>query len=291
MSTPSAHCQARLPILCRQLRLPMVASCWRRLAHEAAATSQPYEEYLLSLLDQEVSQRDVNRRKRRIQEARFPRLHSLDEYDFSLMPDLPQTKILQLVRGDFIDQAENVLFVGAIGTGKTHLAISIGLAACQLGKRVRFFTAAGLVNTLLEAADQHQLSRVEKLLLKHDLIIIDEVGFVPFSQQGANMLFTFVSQRYLQGSVLVTTNLAFADWGQVFGDALSVGPLLDRLTHRCHIVEFKGQSFRFRQSLQRQQTSPMLALDAIHSRPPTQTERHATGGALDSPNDEPLAQF
>ena len=263
MKAPSAHCEARLPILFRQLRLPTVAAHYRRLAQEAAASGQPYEEYLLSLLEQEVSQRDINRRKRRIQDVRFPRLHSLDEYDFSLMPDLPQQKILQLARCDFINNAENVLFVGEIGTGKTHLAISIGLAACQLGKRVRFFTAAGLVNTLLEAAEQHRLSRVEKLLMKQDLIIIDEVGFVPFSQQGANMLFTFVSQRYLQGSLLVTTNLAFADWGAVFGNALSVGPLLDRLTHRCHIVEFKGESYRFRQSLERQQQLAAVGRDAL----------------------------
>lgn len=240
-----------------------VAAHYRRLAKEAATSGQPYEEYLLSLLEEEVSQRDINRRKRRIQDARFPRLHTLDEYDFSLMPDLPQQKILQLTRCDFIDEAENIVFVGGIGTGKTHLAISIGLAACQLGKRVRFFTAAGLVNTLLEAAEQHRLSRVERLLMKQDLIIIDEVGFVPFSQQGANMLFTFVSQRYLQGSLLVTTNLAFADWGEVFGNALSVGPLLDRLTHRCHIVQFAGDSYRFRQSLERQQQLADVGREAL----------------------------
>jgi DNA replication protein DnaC len=263
MKAPSAHCEARLPILLRQLKLPTVAANYRRLAQEAASSGQPYAEYLLTLLEQEISQRDVNRRKRRIQDARFPRLHTLDEYDFSLMPDLPQPKVLQLARCDFITQAENILFVGAIGTGKTHLAISIALAACQAGKRVRFFTAAGLVNTLLEAAEQHRLSRVEKLLMKQDLIIIDEVGFVPFSQQGANMLFTFVSQRYLQGSLLVTTNLAFADWGEVFGNALSVGPLLDRLTHRCHIVEFKGESHRFRQSLERQQQLAEVGRTAV----------------------------
>lgn len=253
MKASSAHCDARLPLLLRQLKLPTVAATYRRLAAEAAGSGQAYEEYLLTLLEQEVDQRDINRHKRRIQDARFPRLHALDAYDFSLMPGLPQQKILQLARCDFVRQAENVVFVGGIGTGKTHLAISIGLAACQLGQRVRYFTAAGLVNTLLEAAEQHRLSRVEKHLMHHDLIIIDEVGFVPFSQQGANMLFTFVSQRYLQGSLLVTTNLAFADWGEVFGNALSVGPLLDRLTHRCHIVEFKGDSYRFRQSLERQQ--------------------------------------
>jgi len=263
MKAPSAHCEACLPILLRQLHLPTVAANYHRLAKEAAGSGQPYEEYLLSLLEQEVTQRDINRRKLRIRDARFPRLHTLDEYDFNLLPDLPQEKILQLVRCDFLDNAENVVFLGSIGTGKTHLAISIGLAACQQGRHVRFFTAAGLVNTLLEAAEQHRLSRLEKLLMKQDLVIIDEVGFVPFSQQGANMLFTFVSQRYLQGSLMVTTNLAFADWGQVFGNALSVGPLLDRLTHRCHIVQFSGDSYRFRQSLERQQKLAHTSRDVL----------------------------
>lgn len=263
MKAPSVHCEARLPLLLKQLRLPTVAANFSRLAKEAASSGQPYEEYLLSLLEQEVAQRDINRRKRRIRDAHFPRLYTLDEYDFSLMPDLPQEKILQLARCDFLDQAENVVFVGAIGTGKTHLAISLGLAACQQGRQVRFFTAAGLVNTLLEAAEQHRLSRLEKLLMKQDLVIIDEVGFVPFSQQGANMLFTFVSQRYLQGSLLVTTNLAFADWSEVFGNALSVGPLLDRLTHRCHIVQFSGDSYRFRQSLERQRELAQAGREAM----------------------------
>jgi len=253
MNDPSAHCQARLPFLFKELRLPTMAAQHQKLAQEAATVGLAYEEYLLNLLEQEAAQRDINRRKRLIRAARFPRLHTLDEFDFNLMPTLSQPKILELARGDFIGKAENGVFVGEIGTGKTHLAISVGLAACQQRRRVRFFTAAGLVNTLLEAAKEHRLSRVEKSLLNQDLIIIDEVGFVPFSQQGADMLFTFVSQRYLQGSLLVTTNLAFADWGQVFSSARSVGPLLDRLTHRCHIVQFSGDSFRLRQSLDRQQ--------------------------------------
>ncbi len=128
---------------------------------------------------------------------------------------------------------------------------------------MRFFTAAGLVNTLLDAAEQHRLSRLEKLLMKQDLVIIDEVGFVPFAKQGANMLFTFVSQRYLQRSLLVTTNLAFADWSEVFGNALSVSPLLDRLTHSCHIVQFSGDSYRFRQSLERQRELAQAGREAI----------------------------
>jgi DNA replication protein DnaC len=248
----SASLDIRLQDLLRQMRLPTVSANYRKLASEAADSGQPYEEYLLALLEQEAAQRDINRRKRRIREARFPILHTLDEYDFSLMPRLSKPKILELARGNFLDKAENAVFVGAIGTGKTHLATAVGLAACEQGRRVRFYTTAGLINDLLEAAEVHQLSRLERQLMKHDLVILDELGFVPFSQQGAQMLFSFISQRYLRGSILVTTNLAFADWTEVFQDARLVGALLDRLTHHCHVVEFEGDSFRFRQSLARQ---------------------------------------
>lgn len=261
MKAATTHTHARLPLLLRQLRLPTVAASYQRRAQEAAVNGEPYEQYLLALLEEEVAQRDVNRRKRRIQEARFPRIQPLADYDFALMPELSQQKVIQLTRCDFLEQAENIVFTGDLGTGKTHLAISVGLAACELGKRVRFFTAASLVNMLLEAAEQRRLSKLEATLMKQDLIIIDEVGFVPFSQQGANMLFTFVSQRYLRGSLLVTTNLPFADWGTVFGNALSVSPLLDRLTHRCQIFQFSGQSFRFRQSLARQQSAELISAE------------------------------
>lgn len=250
-----ASLDIRLKDLLRQLRLPTVAANYNKLASEAAETGQPYAEYLLALLEQEVSQRDVNRRKRRIHEARFPVLNTLDGYDFSVIPSLSKPKVLKLADGDFIDKAENAVFVGAIGTGKTHLATAVGLAACEQGRRVRFFTAAGLINELLEAAEQHRLSRLENTLMKQDLIIIDELGFVPFSQQGSQMLFSFISQRYLQGSVLITTNLAFTDWTEVFQDPRLVGALLDRLTHHCHVLEFSGDSFRFRQSLERQSAS------------------------------------
>jgi DNA replication protein DnaC len=250
-----AGLEIRLKDLLRQLRLPTVAANFSKLARAAADSGQPYEEYLLALLEQEVSQRDVNRRKRRLREARFPLLQTLDAYDFAAMPALSKPKILELAQGDFIEKAENAVFVGAIGTGKTHLATAIGLAACEQGRRVRFFTAASLINDLLEAAEQHRLSRLENILMKQDLIIIDELGFVPFSQQGSQMLFSFISQRYLQSSIMVTTNLAFTDWTEVFQDTRLVAALLDRLTHHCHVLEFSGDSFRFRQSLERQSSS------------------------------------
>ena len=144
----SAGLEVRVKDLLRQMRLPTVAANYRKLAGEAADSGQPYEEYLLALLEQEAIQRDINRRKRLIREARFPIVHTLDEYDFSTMPKLAKPKILELARGTFLDKAENAVFVGTIGTGKTHLATSIALAACEQGKRVRFFTAAGLINDL-----------------------------------------------------------------------------------------------------------------------------------------------
>ena len=247
----------RLSVLLRQLRLPTVAANYRKFAQEAAQTGQPYEEYLLALVQHEASQREVNRRKRRVQEARFPLLRTLDEFDFQAIPSLSQAKVLELTRGEYIERQENVALIGAIGTGKTHMAIALGLAACEQGRRVRFYTAAGLINELLEAQDAHRLSKLENWLMRRDLVIIDEVGFVPFSQRGAQMLFAFISQKYLRGSLMVTSNLAFAEWTEVFGDPRMTSALLDRLTHRCHILEFAGESYRFRQSLQRQ-TSPAV---------------------------------
>jgi len=242
----------RLPLLLRQLRLPTVAANYRKFAQEAAQSGQPYEEYLLALLEHEANQREINRRQRRVREARFPVLRTLDEFDFAAIPSLKQTQVLDLARGEYIQRRENVALIGAIGTGKTHIAIALGLAACEHGHRVRFYTAAGLINELLEAQETHTLSKLESRLMKQELVILDEVGFVPFSQRGAQMLFAFVSQKYLRGSLIVTSNLAFAEWTEVFGDPRLTSALLDRLTHRCHILEFAGESYRFRQSLQRQ---------------------------------------
>lgn len=253
---------ARLPILLRQLHLPTVAANYARFAQEATQSGQRYEEYLLALLNDEVSQRYINRRKRLIREARFPVLRTLDEFDFNVIPSLSKVKVMQLADGEYIQRFENIALVGGIGTGKTHVAISLGLAACEQGHKVRFYTAAGLINELLEAGESHRLSKLESYLMKYKLIILDEVGFIPFSQKGAQMLFTFISQRYQRASLIVTSNLGsflplvggttFAEWTEVFGDARLTSALLDRLTHRCHILEFSGKSYRFRQSLQRQ---------------------------------------
>ena len=239
---------ARLQGLLKQLRLPTVAKNYETLARQATESGQPYPEYLLALLERELSQRDVNRRRRLLRQARFPITYTLDTYDFTLMPSLSKPKVLELARGEFISKAQNVVLLGQIGTGKTHVATALGYAACELGYKVRFFTAAALISQLLEAHQQNQLSRLENSLLKQHLIIIDELGFVPFSQQGAQMLFTFISQTYQRASLLITSNLPFTEWTQVFQDTRLLGALLDRLTHHCHILEFRGESHRFRQS-------------------------------------------
>ena len=254
---------ARISILLRHLRLPTVAANYARFAKEAAHDGQSHEEYLLALLDHEVNQREINRRKRRIREARFPVVCTLDEFDFSAIPSLSKTRVLQLADGEYIQRHENLALIGSIGTGKTHVAISLGLAGCEQGHRVRFYTAAGLINELLEAQEAHTITKIESRLMKYDLMILDEVGFIPFSQKGAQMLFSFISQRYLRGSLIVTSNLAFAEWTEVFGDPRLTSALLDRLTHRCHILEFSGKSYRFRQSIQRQGKSSISSAEDV----------------------------
>ncbi len=240
---------------CKRLKRPIVARHYRKFAQEAAQANQPYEPYLLALLEQEALQREANQERRRIQAAHFPVMRTFDTFDFAAVPTLNKAKILELARGEYLTQCENILFVGEIGTGKTHLATALGLAACRQAKRVRFYTAAGLVNELTEARDERRLLHLQTQLLKQDLIVLDEVGFVPFSTQGSQLLFQFCSERYQRGSMILTTNLEFAKWTEVFGDAQMTGALLDRITHHCHIIECHGESYRFKQSLKTQHGS------------------------------------
>jgi DNA replication protein DnaC len=237
----------------KRLRLPVVARDFARLAEEAAGSNQTYQDYLLALLESEVNQREENAQHLRLSKARFPVMKTLDGFDFSAIPNLNQAKILELSRGGYIQRKENVIFIGSYGTGKSHLAISLGICACRQGKRVRFYNAAALANELLEAQAQLRLSRFEAALARYDLIILDEVGFIPFSKDGAEALFTFLASRYERGSVTITSNLEFARWKEVFGDDALTGALLDRLTHRCHILEMNGDSYRFKESLERKE--------------------------------------
>ena len=231
----------------------MITQNYARLSKEAAANNQSYQDYLLALLEGEVLQRDENAQKLRLARARFPVIKMLDSFDFNALPSLNKALVIELTRGNFVDRRENVIFIGSYGTGKTHLATALGIAACYQGKRVRFYTAAGLITELLEAHAQLRISRLELALAKCDLIILDELGFVPFSKEGAEALFTFCSSRYERGSLVITTNLDFARWKEIFGDEALTGALLDRLTHRCHILEMNGDSYRFKESLRRKE--------------------------------------
>jgi len=239
----------------KQLKLPAMAQNYTKLAREAAQANMPYEDYLLALLELEVAHRTENAAKKRIARARFPYLRTLDQFDFSAIPSLNKAKVLELSRSDYIRAKENIVAIGNTGTGKTHLAISLGLLACQQGWKVRFYTAAALINELAEAQAQQRLSRLQKQLAGYHLVILDEVGFIPFSPSGSQALFQFCSGRYLTGSMIITTNLEFERWTEVFGDERLTGALLDRLTHRCHILEMNGESYRFKESLRRREVT------------------------------------
>jgi DNA replication protein DnaC len=233
----------------KQLKLPTMSAEWEKLAREAAANNEPYEAYLLRLTELEVAARSANALAARIRAAAFPVTKDLDTYDFTALPNLPKQKVLELARGEWIDQRYNCCLVGNAGTGKTHLAIALGLAACRQGQRVRFFTAAGLVTQLEEAQQQHRLDRFLGQLERADLLICDELGYLSFSRTGAELLFQVFAERYERRSLLITSNLAFGEWGQVFQGERMTAALLDRLTHRCHIFEMNGESYRFRESM------------------------------------------
>src|SRR5271165_5940491 len=233
----------------KQLRLPTMGAEFEKLARAAAAANEGYEQYLLRLTELEVAARASNAVQARIRAADFPVHKEFDTFDFTAVPSLSKPKVLELARGEWIEQRTNTCFIGSPGTGKTHLAIALGLAACRQGKRVRFFTAAALVTRLEEAQKQYQLDRVLAQLDRTDLLICDELGYLSFSRAGAELLFQVFADRYERKSLLITSNLAFSDWGQVFQGERMTAALLDRLTHRCHNFEMNGESFRFRESM------------------------------------------
>ena len=219
-----------------------------KLSREAADADESYEQYLLRLSELEVAQRSANAIQARIRAAGFPVLKDLDTYDFAAMPGLGKQRVLELSRGEWIEQHYNTCLIGNAGTGKTHLAIALAQAACRQGRRVRFVTAAALVNALEEAQKQYRLDRLLAQLDKADLLAIDELGYLSFSRAGAELLFQVFADRYERASLLVTSNLPFSDWGQVFHGDRMTAALLDRFTHRCHIFEMNGESYRFRES-------------------------------------------
>jgi DNA replication protein DnaC len=231
----------------KTLRLPTFLREYDKLARQCASEGVDHVRYLHRLAELELIDRERRMVERRIKAARFPVVKSLDAFDFKAIASLNKTLVLELARGEYIDRRENVIALGNSGTGKTHVALGLGLAACQKGLSVGFTTAAALVHELMEARDDKQLLRFQKRLAGYKLLIIDELGFVP--------LFEIFSQRYERGSTLVTSNLPFDEWTEVFGSERLTGALLDRLTHHVHILEMNGDSFRLNQSRGNQQTT------------------------------------
>jgi DNA replication protein DnaC len=257
----------------KQLRLPTMLAEFEKLSREAAAANENYEEYLLRLTELEVAARAANALKARIKQANFPIHKDFETYDFSTLPSLSKPKILELARGEWIDQRENCCLLGQPGTGKTHLAIALGLAACRQARHVRFFTAAELVTRLEEAQKQYHLKRLLTQLDKTELLIVDELGYLTFSRVGAELLFQVFAERYERASLLITSNLAFSDWGQVFQGERMTAALLDRLTHRCHIFEMNGESYRFRESMKDKQAKALSTVEAPSQPRPTATKK------------------
>lgn len=233
----------------RQLHLPAFIKHYQSFAKDAAQNNLDYPRYLLALVENEIQSREQNRIQHRVKTAHFPTHKELADFDFSAVPSLNKARILDLARGEYIAKHESLIFIGNPGLGKSHLAISLALAACRQGRRVRFWTAAGLVSDLLVAQEENRLHRFIAMAHKQDLIVLDELGFIPFTPNGAHALFTFCSELYERTAMIITTNLQFANWIQLFGDERLTAALLDRLTHHAHILELTGESFRFRQRM------------------------------------------
>ena len=235
----------------KALKLPTFLREYDKLARQCAAEGVDHTRYLLRLSELELLDRERRLIERRIRAARFPAVKSLDSFDFAAIPALNKMLVLELARCEYIERRENVIALGPSGTGKTHVALGLGLAACQRGLSVGFTTAAALVHELLEARDERRLLRLQKQLAAYRLLIIDELGYVPLSPTGAELLFEIMSQRYERGSVLVTSNLPFDEWTSVFGSERLTGALLDRLTHHVHVLEINGESYRLKASRRR----------------------------------------
>ena len=252
----SAPAELRLAVIrqhCKQLHLPAVGTQCARLATEAALAQEDHLTYLEALLGAEIEERTHRLIDRRIREAHFPVLKTLAQFQFAEAPTIPAATIRSLAEGGYLAQAQPVLFLGAPGTGKTHLAIGLGVAACRQRRRVRFTTAAALVNDLVEAQHQHQLSRVINRWARVELIIIDELAYVAVADLGAELLFQLIAERAAKATVIATTNLPFAEWTSVFPNARLCKALLDRLTDRAHIIDTGTESYRFRRSLEQRQ--------------------------------------
>lgn len=233
----------------KALNLSVMARELETHVRQAAEGRISYEEFLLGLTDIELQTRQENGRKRRLREAKFPLMKPLETFDMDEAPGLDTSLLRELAGCSYIGEHKNVIFLGRSGTGKTHMATGLGIEACNKSFKTRFITGYGLVNELIEARKEKNLSRLIQKYARYDLLILDELGYVPFSKEGSELLFQVLAERHERGSVIITTNLGFADWTQTFGDQHLTAALLDRLTHRAHIINCTWKSYRLKQAL------------------------------------------
>lgn len=247
----SAATDVLLESMLTSMRLPTIKRNYRAFAREAEEMGVSYEQYLLRLMEEERRQRDGNQLQRRLKAAKFPQLKTLESADLNKWPGFNALMIKRYAECGFIEDRENLVFLGKHGTGKTHLAIALGIEGCRRGFRVGFYTAAELVNQLIEARDEKQLQNALKRLGRVDLLIIDKLGYIPFSREGSQLLFQVVSDRYERRAMILTSNLALSEWTQVFDDPNLTAALLDRIAHHGHVHQFTWESIRFTESLKR----------------------------------------
>ncbi len=263
MATPSIESSTPPRVLLghhlRQLKLPTFLREYEKVAAEAAREGLDYVRFLLRLAELELIDRERRMVERRIRGAHFPAVKSFDTFDFTAIPSLNKPLTLELARCEYVVARDNIIALGNSGTGKTHVCLALGLAACQRGLSVSFMTAASLVHQLMEARDEKRLLKLQAQLAAVKLLIVDELGYVPLSQTGAELLFEVFSQRHEHGSTIVTSNLPFDEWTSVFGNQRLTGALLDRLTHHVHILELNGESYRHKQSKARRRPEPQHA--------------------------------
>jgi len=235
----------------KKLKLSTMIHNLESLIRQANQESLSYEEFLLNLSESEVQTRQENGRKRRLREAKFPILKPMEAFDFDAAPELDIRLMKELSNCDYVKKSHNIIFVGKSGTGKTHLATALGMEACKQGIRTRFVTGCGLANELIEARDEKLLGRAVKRYAAYGLLIIDELGYVPFSKEGAQLIFQILAERHERKPVIITTNMGFGDWTQIFGDPSMTAALLDRVTHKAHIINCIWESYRLKETLKR----------------------------------------